>query len=53
MGQYWKLRYFSKSFYVNLGSGAFDEKGNLTKAEEKKRILEWGGELISWVHQNK
>lgn len=24
MGEYWKLRYFSKSFYVNLASGAFD-----------------------------
>jgi len=26
MGEYWKLRYFTRAFYINLGSGAFDGK---------------------------
>ena len=53
MGEYWKLRYFSKPYYVNLGSGAFDEKGHVKSEAEKKKIVEWGGELINWVTQNK
>jgi chromate reductase len=53
MGEYWKLRYFSKPYYLNLGSGAFDEKGHVKSEAEKKKIVEWGGELIKWVTQNK
>lgn len=33
MGEYCKLRYFKKPYYVNLASGAFDDKGKLTKEE--------------------
>lgn len=29
MGEYCKVRYFNKSYYVNLASGAFDDKGHL------------------------
>jgi chromate reductase len=52
MGEYWKLRYFNKPYYVNLGSGVFDEKGHLKSEAEKKKIIEWGSELISWANQN-
>ncbi len=53
MGEYWKLRYYSTPYYVNLGSGVFDEKGNVKSDDERKKILAWGGDLITWVNQNK
>lgn len=43
MGQYCKLRYFNKPYYVNLGSGVFDEKGQVKSEAERKKIIEWGG----------
>ncbi len=33
MGAYCKLKYFSKPYYVNLGSKVFDDKGRLTSEE--------------------
>ncbi len=53
MGEYWKLRYFNKPYYVNLGSGAFDEKGQLKSDTEKTKILQWGADLVTWANQNK
>lgn len=53
MGAYLKLRYFDKPYYINLGSGAFDEKGHIKNEADRKKIIQWGGDVISWVHQNK
>ncbi len=43
MGDYCKLKYFQKDYYVNLGAKVFDDKGKLTSEEERKKILNWGG----------